>query len=129
MSNIPTRYQRSPHPVLGNQRGILPIFAIALFLAIIVGILIVVVTGLDDVYQGQTGRSMFPEEAKIHEIRDKINDAKDEVHALIAEHSSAEDEAKKTAPEQPTAVAQTPTERLENVERRLEMDKTGEDSE
>lgn len=106
--------------LIGNDRGIIPIIGIAIFLGLIVVVLIAVVAGLDKMYQEQTGSSMFAKDAKIHELRKELELKKDQMRGYFSGEQSEDKNPDKNTAEQAThTTPQTADERMADVEQRL----------
>lgn len=112
----PQEESRIPAPM---EHGFIQILLIALVvIAAVVGVIVAIVVGLDNMYQNDSSQSLFSDEAKITELRERLRKKKEE---LMAEKGTgvrtAEDPEHAQTGE--SSSPKTTDERLDDIHTRL----------
>ena len=108
-----------------NQSGVIHIILLGLVvIALVIGVILAITVGLDNVYQQSSDTSLFSEESKIHELREKAEEKKAEILKRL-------NEAKKSSEGQEEAEQSTRSpssdSRLDALSGRLNERQTAED--
>ena len=107
-----------------EERGFIQFIVAALvLLALIAGVVVALVVGLDKMYGEQTsGDSMFHEDAKINEIKDRVRKKREELKAKFTpDGESVNEEAESGAAAAPSGpeTRKSTDERLNDLDSRL----------
>ena len=108
---------------MNNERGFIPFIIGALVVLGLIGALVAAIAiGLDSVYQKQSGKSMFSDDAGITQIREKVRERKE---GLTGKVSGENETSEAREPGREPQVAEKPgtaQERMERLEQRLKPD-------
>jgi len=104
---------------MNNDRGFISfIIGALIFLGLIAAVLIAFSLGLDNLYKEQTNESLFPKDAKIHEIRALVRKKKSDLSSDTSGNTDSSESASQVA-RAPEDKPVTADDRLDQIHQRL----------